>query len=316
MLKKIIFKIWFLSFFVSKIFSLSQEEGVKLYKTFFNEDQLKSLMKYIYFYHPSFFYDNPNLYFPLEKDNITDFYINMASLVNFFEPLTIEKVCFPINIKSIIDDINKIIISSPLKEDDITSAEMIVLRANRYDIMEKEFFTVLDICKKQNKNIPIYIVINSEKRYSIKDPNIVNTIINSIEIRLKRSLKSHERSFVLEHLNNELNMTLILEHFFNQEKNIVLFSSLSDNFYTDFFEFLRKRCILDKKILFLSKEVMTPYEQLKYNLYIKNINHEEYEFIFKYYPTTYNDSNEQLLALQKIKMVTALFSEIINNIDE
>lgn len=316
MLKKIIFKIWFLFFFVSEIFCLSRQEGVTLCNTFLNEEKLKTVMKYIYVYCPSFFYDNPDIYFPIEKENITDFYVNMAFLINFFEPLTLEKICFPINIKSLSDSINKVVISNPLEKDDISSSEMIVLRANRYDIMEKEFFTVLDLCKKKEKNVPIYIVANTEKKYILKDPNITNTIINSIEMRLKRSLKSHERDFVFEHLNNEFNMALVLEHFFNTENNIVLFASHSDNFYNDFFEFLKKRYIEDRKILFLSQEFITSYEELRYSLWKKDFSHKEYEIIFKYYPTMHTENNQQILALQKMKMITALLTEIINNIDE
>lgn len=315
MIKKIILRSLFLIGIFLKNDTVSEKEGLNVFCSLIEENHLKSVLYYIYSQYPSFFYDDPAITFPLNEDKLFDFCMNAEPLISFFEPLSLSSLCYPHSLKLISKNLNNIFKINIFNKEDIKDFDSIAILAGKYKDVAGQLFPLLDQLRSENKKSNIYVIANSDKKY-IYGSNEIQDVFDLIKEKLGRDLTISENDFILSHLGNEFDIALIFDYFFNVDKRIILFAKNSEYYYDDFFNFLNKRKVNFSQILFLGDEFLTLYEKLKYMIYKVEDSIFEYNIEFKINPILCDEKKtEEEILLKKLKIITVILYEIMNNID-
>lgn len=315
---KILFS--FLLFFSTKnIISINSNEAYTLFSNYINEKEMYIIIEDLYKKQPSFFNEDPREYFPINEYNLEDFLYSIEPLANFLEPLLWGNIVFPLSINHLSSNFNNLFINRNESDNEKTQySDIIIIKGGTYPAMKKELLYIKKIMAETKEQKPIFLLANSSRINTNLYYESFDNIVEDIQTYTNRALSDEDLLFISNHLNNEYEIGLIIERFFDSE-NLKVIDFTHDPFLLNFKEFL-KSCNYDSaKLLILSNNIFTLYQELRYKIHILN-NPEffdvQFPIIFAGYNITLMDpKNPEGILLRKLKMLTVLLNLIIENID-
>lgn len=319
MFKKTLFTliIAFLTF--TNIYVISNDDAYNFYTNYIDENNLATILGYLYKQQPSFFVEDPALYFPLTPDNIEDFLFVIEPLVAFFDPLLWGNIVFPLSVASLSDNFDNVFIPSDSSDiDNVTAADVILLKGGTYAAMKKQLLYINNIANQYNPNAPLFLLTNSSRLNTNLFYESFDYIISDIQSSLNRVLTDDDLSFIASNLDNEYSLALIIDRFYTIS-NLTVLDSSYDPLLLNFNDYLFANNYDSANILFVSNNIFTLYNELKYAINALD----NPLMINSNYPVTFGGeditlfdrANPEGIWLRKLKMITVLLNLIVSNID-
>ncbi len=319
MLKKIIFVVFTLLSFNEKTYCITNEEAYDFFKKYINEDSMKNIISYIHQIQPSFFLEDPCSFFPLNEDNLEDFFYSMDPLTDFLNPLLWGNIVFPFSVASLSNDFDKVLKKSNNTDiEKILSSDIIIIKGGTYPAMKKQLFFVKEIISEFQNNKPLFLIADEKRLNTNLYYESFDYIVSDIESTINKKLTNDDLIFIESNLKNEYGLGLIINRFFNLS-NMKAFNFTYDKFIFELKNFLESNGYKKASVLFVSNNIFTLYNKLRYEINIL----ESPEIADSNYPVTFcgenitlkDPKNAEGIFLRKLKMITVLLSLIINSID-
>lgn len=319
MLKKIVFIILILSFFNEKTYSITNQEAYDFFRNYINENNMKNIISYIYKTQPSFFLEDPISFFPLDNNNIEDFFYSIEPLNNFLDPLLWGNIIFPFSIASLSNDFDDLLKKSNDTDiEKILSSDVIFIKGGTYPAIKKQLLFVKEIIKEFQNNKPLFLIADETRLNTNLYYESFNYIVSDIESTINKKLTEDDLIFIESNLKNEYGIALIINHFFNID-NMKILKFNYDEFIFQLNIFLTSKGYKKAHVLFVSNNIFTLYNQLQYEINIldmPDMTDSNYSVTFCGQDIPLKDpKNPEGIFLRKLKMMTILLSLIINNID-
>ncbi len=316
---KIIIMFLFLSFY-NQINTISFNDGFRLYEKYIDHENMFSILNYLYAKQPSFFFDNPMNYYPLNEENIEGLFYAIEPLVNFFEPLLWGNIVFPISLASLAHNFDNLFQKSNNSDiDKVYDADVIIIAGGTYPAMKKQLLYVNKLLDVNKPLTPLFLLTRSERKNTNLYYELYDNIVSDIQSTINRVLTDDDLFFIRSNLDNEYTLALIIKRFFNLG-NLTVLDWGNDGFLLKLNDFLESLNFNYAKILFMSNNIFTLYNELKYT-----INAIDDPFMVnKNYPVVFGGQdielidlvNKEGIFLRKLKMLTVLLNIITENIDE
>jgi hypothetical protein len=322
MFKKILFITLVIFLRFSNIESINNEMAYDLYNKHINEDKLSIILQYLYWKQPSFFIENPIDFLPLNQENMIDFLFSMEPLFNFLDPLLWGNIVFPISLAPVAESFDQLLKKSTFNDrEKYSKSNVVLIKGGTYPAMKKQLLYVLEMVDNSEYKRPIFLLTNSDRLNTHLYYESFDNIVNDLEDSLKRTLTQDELHFVSQNLSNEYQLALIISHFFNQEDNLTILDFKSpDPLLLEFNEYLKSSGYSSAIIFFVSNNIFTIYNQLKYRIMAWDNQELVDDNFFVFFAgediPLHDPVNLEGIFLRKLKMFAILYSMIVENIND
>ena len=321
MFKKTFFILLICLFSQLQVYSINSNDAYDFYSHYIDDNNLQAILSYLYEKQPGFFLDDPSFYFPLNRDNIEDFFFVIEPLVNFFKPLLWGNLVFPFTVEPVSYNLDTVFLpSSNMSDiDKVILSDVIILKGGNYAAMKKQLLYINEILNQYNKNVRLFILTDSSRSNTNLYYESFDNIIVDIQSAINRVLTPDDLLFIASNLDNEYTLGLIVNRFFGSDNTEVLDSPM-DPLLLNFNDYLVENNYSNASILFLSNNIFALYNELNYSINALD----NYSIIDSNFPVTFagqdigliDPVNPEGVLLRKLKMITVLLNLIVENIED